>query len=129
MAAKKKRVDRSTDTSPLTASPFAALDALKNQLPTDSVPSSLPAAEILDEVTTAFKVARTRKGGWPVSFEKRGSGKLVTLIDRISGDENVLLKALRKHCATGGALKEHVIELQGDQREKVKAFLDKTFQK
>ena len=130
MAAKKKRVDRSTDHSPLTASPFAALDALKNQLPTESVStSSPPLAEILDTATTAYSVARTRKGGWPVSFEKRGSGKLVTIIDRISGDGNVLLKALRKHCATGGALKDDVIELQGDQRNKVGAFLDKTFQK
>jgi translation initiation factor 1 len=125
MAAKKKRVDVSGERTPLTDSPFASLDNLKGGLPTQSVPQSAPKAEILEEVSVPYRVARTRKGGWPVSFEKRAAGKLVTVIGRVSGDGGALLKALRKLCATGGVLKEDVIELQGDHRARVEDYLSK----
>jgi translation initiation factor 1 len=36
-----------------------------------------------------------------------------------------LLKKLKNLCACGGTLKEDQLEIQGDHREKVKAFLEK----
>lgn len=123
MVAKKQRVDVSTDRTPLTDSPFGALGGLKGQLPDEPAPAPVPRAEILDDAPVAFRVARTRKGGWPVSFEKRKAGKLVTVIGNVSGDGGALLKLLRKLCATGGVWKDDVIELQGDHRTRVEAFL------
>lgn len=125
MAAKKKRIDVSTSRAPLMDSPFAALDSLKGDLPASPTPKARPKAEIVKAAPLPYRVARTRKGGWPLSFEKRAAGKLVTILRNVSGDGKALLKALRKHCATGGVLREDAIELQGDHRDKVMAFLEK----
>ena len=35
-----------------------------------------------------------------------------------------LAKELKKHCGTGGALKNDVIEIQGDNRDKLKTLLE-----
>lgn len=126
MAAQKKRIDVSQDRDALTDSPFGALGGLKDQLPDSPPPKASPRAEIIEATTVPYRVAKTRKGGWPVSFEKRAAGKLVTVIKNVSGDGNALLKALRKHCATGGVCKEDVVELQGDHRDRVEAFLTQT---
>lgn len=123
MAAKKKRIDVSQDRDALTDSPFGALGGLKGQLPDAPPAKETPRAEIIEAATVPYRVAKTRKGGWPVSFEKRAAGKLVTVVKNVSGDGNALLKALRKHCATGGVYKDDVIELQGDHRDRVEAFL------
>jgi len=125
MAQKKPKIDVSAARSPLTDSPFGNLSSLRGDLPIDPTPKPAPKAEILDDTKPTFRVAKTKKGGWPVSFEKRAAGKLATLIQHVSGDGESLLKALRKHCATGGALKLGTIELQGDHRDKVAAWLDK----
>ena len=126
MAGKKKRIDVSTDRDPLSDSPFGALGALRDGLPVNPEPSAAPKAQILDDTAAPYRVGRTRKGGWPVSLEKRPAGKVVTVIGKVSGDGGALLKALRKGCATGGVLKEDVIELQGDHQAKVASFLEKT---
>lgn len=125
MAKKTQRVDVSQDQEPLTDSPFEGLGALRDELPAAPKEPEKPKAEIVAEQTAPYQVARTRKGGWPVSFEKRAAGKLVTVIGHVSGDGGALLKALRKHCATGGVFKDDTVELQGDHRAKVEAFLDK----
>jgi translation initiation factor 1 len=62
-------------------------------------------------------VERTRKG--------RG-GKTVTLVINLPGDAAAraeLLKALKTACGAGGTLKDGVLEIQGDHRDKVIAHL------
>src|SRR5690554_1110557 len=55
-------------------------------------------------------------------------GKGVTTISGVPLPEaelKALAKQLKKVCGTGGAVKEGVIEIQGDQRERLKAELEK----
>ncbi|RTQ99126.1 translation initiation factor Sui1 [Halomonas nitroreducens] len=59
---------------------------------------------------------------------KGRKGKGVTLVEGVplKGDDlKGLAKTLKKRCGTGGALKEGVIEIQGDQREVLKTELEK----
>ena len=54
------------------------------------------------------------------------SGRVVTLVLGLVGSEaelGELARALRTAVSAGGALRDGVIELQGDQREKAKAAL------
>lgn len=125
MARKTDKIDVSPSGAPLGDSPFGALENLKESLPDAPAEPPAPEAEIVGAPAPPYRVEKTRKGGWPVSFEKRAGGKLVTVIGRVSGDGNALLKALRKHCATGGAWRGEAIELQGDHRDKVAAWLDR----
>lgn len=58
---------------------------------------------------------------------KGRKGKGVTLITGIpeAPDQlKVLAKELKQLCGTGGAVKEGVIEIQGDQRERLKPALE-----
>jgi len=56
--------------------------------------------------------------------EKKGrAGKTVTTISGLADDLKFLQKELQKHCATGGSIKNRVIEIQGDHRDKVAGFL------
>lgn len=55
-------------------------------------------------------------------------GKGVTTISGVplAGKElKVLAKKLKQQCGTGGALKDGVIEIQGDHRDKLKQMLEK----
>lgn len=59
---------------------------------------------------------------------KHRAGKTVTLVTGFVGkaeDMEVLGKQLKNHCGTGGSAKDQEIILQGDHREKVKAWLKK----
>jgi translation initiation factor 1 len=53
-------------------------------------------------------------------------GKTVTVVSglRLSATgRQALLKALKSFCGSGGTLKEDCLEIQGDQREKILAYL------
>jgi translation initiation factor 1 len=58
---------------------------------------------------------------------KGRKGKGVTIITGLALDEQelkVLAKKLKQLCGTGGSVKDGHIEIQGEQREKLKAFLE-----
>lgn len=122
MGKKKQRIDTGTERRPLTDNPFAALGGLDpSQLPQgEEPPADAPVA-----AGPAFSVERTRKGGYPISLEKRPNGKVVTVVSRASGDAEALLKALKKQCGAGGTVEEGRVEVQGDHRERIEAFLRK----
>ena len=54
-------------------------------------------------------------------------GKTVTVIDGFVGiglpEKEALAKKMRSACGCGGTVKDGVIEIQGDQREKIAAIL------
>ncbi|GAB5382189.1 MAG: stress response translation initiation inhibitor YciH [Aliiglaciecola sp.] len=59
---------------------------------------------------------------------KGRKGKGVTTIDGLAldaGQLKALCTELKKTCGTGGAVKQGVIEIQGDNREKIKILLEK----
>ena len=59
-------------------------------------------------------------------FRERGGrgGKVVTVLRGLPGGEAAAIVAeLRRLCATGGAIKDEVVELQGDHRDRVAAWL------
>ena len=62
-------------------------------------------------------------------IEKKGrGGKAVTVIYELPDNPpyfKKLLKDLKNFCGTGGSQKESTLEIQGDQREKVRDFLTK----
>lgn len=126
MSTKKPKLDLNAPRTALTDSPFGALGSLRGALPKEPAARAEPKAEIVvDTPKMSWRVAKTRKGGWPLTYEKRPGGKLATVIKNVSGDGTALVTALKKHCAAGGAFKDDVIELQGDHRVKVAAYLDK----
>lgn len=58
---------------------------------------------------------------------KGRNGKGVTTIAGLSGSEadiKALCSKLKKQCGTGGSIKNGIIEIQGDNREKIKASLE-----
>ena len=72
--------------------------------------------------------SRSGDGSIIVSRETKGrKGAGVTLISGLPLSDNdlkKLAKSLKSACGVGGAVKAAVIELQGDQREKVKRALE-----
>lgn len=65
-----------------------------------------------------------RDGVVRVFREKAGrGGKTVTVVRGLPGDLAAVASDLKRHCGTGGAVKDGAVELQGDHREKVAARL------
>jgi translation initiation factor 1 len=57
---------------------------------------------------------------------KGRGGKTVTLIEGLPDDAAALRERatrLKRHCGVGGAVREHCIEIQGDQRERLAVLL------
>ena len=69
----------------------------------------------------------------PLKIEKSTksrNGKTATVISGLPVNPDQmkpLLKELKKLCGVGGALKANTIEIQGDQQEKVRLYLNKKF--
>jgi len=58
---------------------------------------------------------------------KGRKGKTVTLISGILGNDQTLLhlaKTLKQLCGSGGSVKNGLILIQGDHREKIRKFLE-----
>jgi|TARA_R110000824_G_scaffold13438_1_gene58563 translation initiation factor 1 len=73
--------------------------------------------ETLDKERTPLKI----------TTDKRAYGKKVTLISGFDKTTNVkkIAKLLKSQCATGGTIKNNVIELQGDQVRRATTLLEK----
>jgi|TARA_R110000751_G_scaffold12767_3_gene43765 translation initiation factor 1 len=73
--------------------------------------------ETLDKERTPLKITTVR----------RAYGKKVTLISGFDKTTNVkkIAKLLKSRCATGGTVKENIIELQGDQIRRATEILEK----
>jgi translation initiation factor 1 len=59
---------------------------------------------------------------------KGRGGKVVSLVKNLQLNEkdmNALAKILKKACGAGGAVKDGVIEIQGDNRKKIAEVLEK----
>lgn len=123
---KKGRSDASGDGEPLTDNPFAKLgDKLPKDLPEKDAPppEKAPGAQSPAPKKPPYGIERTRKGGYDLAFERRAKGKGVTVLRRVHGDTEALLKRLKKKCGAGGSVQEGGIELQGDHREAIERFL------
>ncbi|GAA0853496.1 stress response translation initiation inhibitor YciH [Aliiglaciecola litoralis] len=74
------------------------------------------------------KRAASKDGIVRIRRETKGrKGKGVTLVDGLDLSPDELKKLctdLKKMCGTGGAVKQGVIEIQGDNREKIKLKLE-----
>jgi len=61
--------------------------------------------------------------------ESKGrGGKVVTLLKNLQLSEKdlrSLAKQLKRGCGTGGTIKDGIIEIQGEHREKIAAYLEK----
>ena len=77
--------------------------------------------QAINDCTCSADVAPDGDGIVRVRYERKGrGGKGVTLIDGILENQEKLktiAKDLKKKCGVGGALKDHTIEIQGDQRD------------
>lgn len=63
-----------------------------------------------------------------IKLDKRRYGKMMTVIDGVNPHEldvDSLISNLKSICACGGTIKDGKIELQGDQRTRVKEKLEK----
>jgi len=83
----------------------------------------------IDECTCGQPEAPQGDGIVRVSRESKGrGGKVVTLVTGIplvGAELKTLAKELKKKCGTGGALKDGVVEIQGEQRDLLVAELTK----
>ncbi len=72
--------------------------------------------------------AETGDGIVRLRRESKGrGGKAVTVITGLPGDATALkamAKAMKQRCGVGGAVKNRDIEIQGDQRNALKAYLE-----
>ena len=119
---KKDRISTDNTDSSLGANPFGGLNL--EGLPDN--PVSVP----IQPKVSAKATPKKKRGRVDIIREKSGrGGKIVTVIkglDHINASEREqFLKKLKSSCATGGALKEATLEIQGDQRERVAAFFEK----
>jgi translation initiation factor 1 len=77
------------------------------------------------------KAAQTKPSDGIVRIQRETKGRkgkgvcLITGVPLDAAELKKLAKSLKQLCGTGGAIKDGVIEIQGDQREVLKAALEK----
>lgn len=84
----------------------------------------IPADPIPETIEIISKSPEKQKA--KISVEKRNKGKVVTLISNLvlsEVDMTSLLKSIKTSCGTGGTINNGVIEIQGDNKEKVRTWL------
>jgi len=86
----------------------------------------------INDCTCSNEIIPEGDGIVRVRYERKGrGGKGVTLVEGIQENTESLkklAKELKKKCGVGGAVKEHIIEIQGDQRDNiVKQLQDKGY--
>jgi len=72
------------------------------------------------------KAAPPPAGGVRIRLDRRASGRVVTVVTGLPGSDEQLAelgRALRSACGTGGTVKERILELQGDHRDRVEQAL------
>ena len=116
-----ERIDTSDSGPPLTSSPFAGLEGLRDQLPLpdEHLANPFEGSEPLEAgppTPTSPQRARVR-------LQRRGrAGKEVTLVEGLDLDAASLkhwLQALRKDLGCGGSVEGKTLVLQGDQRRRL----------
>lgn len=123
MAVKKGHFE--TGGPPLGQEAFGNLrEMLKDLPPPEKTHEPKPESPPGNTPRPPYFVRKTRKGNWPISLERRGGGKWVTVLSNVEGDATQLLALLRKHCGAGGVVREGAIEIQGNQSAQVAAFLE-----
>jgi len=79
--------------------------------------------------SSASVIKNPGKQGVRIRRESKGrGGKTVSIVDGLSMQEEdlkTLLKKLKGQLGTGGAVKDGMLEIQGDHREKVALLLEK----
>lgn len=82
-----------------------------------------PAGSAAEKEIISLPDARQRA---KVALEKRAKGKEVTVVSGFvlsAADRKALCTALKKSCGGGGSDTDAGIEVQGDHRDRVRAFL------
>lgn len=76
-----------------------------------------------------MKIQDPKDGVIRIHRETKGRGgkgvSIVTGLPLAEASLKELAKQLKQHCGTGGTVKDATIEIQGDQRERIKLFLEK----
>ena len=86
---------------------------------TDGGRISQPDARQMVETDGIVRIHRETKG-------RKGKGvTTVSGLDLPEAQIKILAKQLKQKCSTGGTVKDGVIEVQGDHREKLKVELEK----
>lgn len=73
------------------------------------------------------KLAPGKPGSTRLRLDRRASGRVVTVVSGLPGNDKAraeLGRELRAACGTGGTYKDGVLELQGDLRDRVEALLE-----
>ena len=97
--------------------PFAALAGLKEKLPAGKPPAPVTAKEKKGPARAVVRLERTGRSGKEVTIV---SHLELSLVERESW-----LKALKTGLGCGGQVEDDMLVLQGDQRERLAALLEK----
>lgn len=97
--------------------PFAALAGLKDKLPEGKAPKQAAAPEKKRPARAVVRLERTGRSGKEVT--------IVSHLDLPPLERELWLKALKTGLGCGGQIEGDALVLQGDQRERLPALLEK----